>query len=94
MNTHFAPTPTHSKAKASTINHKLLVIICLVVICYIPTLFIHGDADEVVPIEPSAKQGHKIVANSELHVIKGAPHGCVFTHIDEVNKTLLNFFKK
>ncbi|MFC7356993.1 alpha/beta fold hydrolase [Jejudonia soesokkakensis] len=60
----------------------------------IPTLFIHGDADEVVPIEPTAKQGHKLVANSELEIIKGAPHGCVFTHKEEVNKILLTFFKK
>ncbi len=59
----------------------------------IPTLFIHGDADEVVPIDPTAKQGHKIVKNSILEIIKGAPHGCVFTHTKEVNTLLLDFFK-
>lgn len=60
----------------------------------VPTLFIHGDEDKVVPIDPTAKQGHKLVSGSELHVIKGAPHGCTFTHTDEVNETLLNFMKK
>lgn len=59
----------------------------------VPTLFIHGDADKVVPIEPTAKQGHKIVKNSKLEIIKGAPHGCVFTHTKEVNKILLDFLK-
>lgn len=58
----------------------------------IPCLFIHGDKDEVVPIAPTAKQGHKIVKNSLLKVIKGAPHGCVFTHTEEVNSILLDFF--
>jgi len=58
----------------------------------IPTLFVHGDADQVVPIDPTAKQGHKIVKDSKLEIIKDAPHGCVFTHTDEVNKILLNFF--
>ena len=59
----------------------------------IPTLFMHGDADEVVPIEPTAKQGHKMVPESRLHIIEGAPHGCFLTHKDEVNKTLLEFLK-
>ncbi|GEQ84868.1 arylesterase [Patiriisocius marinistellae] len=59
----------------------------------VPTLFIHGDADEVVPVKPTSEQGHKIVNNSKLHIIKGAPHGCVFTHKEEVNKTLLDFLK-
>jgi len=59
----------------------------------IPCLFVHGDADKVVPIDPTAKQGHDIVKGSKLEIIKGAPHGCVFTHTKEVNKILLDFFK-
>ncbi len=59
----------------------------------VPTLFIHGDADNVVPMKPTAEQGHKMVKNSKLHVIKGAPHGCVLTHKDEVNETLIKFLK-
>ncbi|MCH2490825.1 MAG: alpha/beta hydrolase [Flavobacteriales bacterium] len=60
----------------------------------IPTLFIHGDADEVVPMAPTAKQGHELVPNSTLEIIEGAPHGCVFTHKEQVNKLLINFFEK
>ncbi len=59
----------------------------------VPTLFIHGDEDNVVPPKPTAEQGHRIVKNSKLEIIKGAPHGCVFTHTKEVNKILLDFFK-
>ncbi|MAZ26151.1 MAG: alpha/beta hydrolase [Cytophagaceae bacterium] len=57
----------------------------------VPTLIIHGDADEVVPIEPSAKQAAKIVPHGQLEVIKDAPHGLVFTHTEKVNKILLDF---
>ncbi len=59
----------------------------------IPTLFIHGDADATVPKEPTAEQGHNIVKDSTLEIIAGAPHGCVFTHTDEVNKMLVDFLK-
>jgi len=59
----------------------------------IPTMFIHGDQDQTVPKEPTAEQGHKIVKDSILHIIKGAPHGCTFTHKDEVNKLILDFIK-
>lgn len=59
----------------------------------IPTLFIHGDADATVPKEPTAEQGHNIVKNSSLEIIKGAPHGCTFTHANEVNKLMIDFLK-
>lgn len=59
----------------------------------VPTLFIHGDADQIVPIEPSTKQGHSIVKNSKLEIIKDAPHGLYVTHKDEVNKILVKFMK-
>ncbi|WP_438962157.1 alpha/beta fold hydrolase [Nonlabens sp.] len=57
----------------------------------VPTLFIHGDADQIVPMEPSSKQGHKIVSNSKLEIVKGAPHGLYVTHKHEINKLLLDF---
>lgn len=59
----------------------------------IPTLFIHGDADNIVPITPSAKQGHELVKNSKLEIIENAPHGCFVTHKKEVNKLILDFLK-
>jgi len=59
----------------------------------IPTLIIHGDADQVVPIKPSGEQAASIVKGSHYEVIEGAPHGLVFTHTDEVNKILIDFLK-
>ncbi|MAP54670.1 alpha/beta hydrolase [Altibacter sp.] len=59
----------------------------------VPTLFIHGDADEIVPMGPTSQQGHELVPNSALQVIDGAPHGCVFTHTELVNKIMINFMK-
>ncbi|TVZ51265.1 alpha/beta fold hydrolase [Dokdonia sp. Hel_I_53] len=59
----------------------------------VPTMFIHGTADEVVPPTPTAKQGHEIVNGSRLEMIEGAPHGCVFTHTEKVNSLLLDFLK-
>ena len=59
----------------------------------VPTLFIHGDADNIVPIEPSSKQGHELVEDSRLEIIKDAPHGLYVTHTEELNEILLDFLK-
>lgn len=59
----------------------------------VPTLFIHGDADNIVPVEPSSKQGHEIVKGSKLEMIKDAPHGLYLTHKEELNKLILDFIK-
>ena len=59
-----------------------------------PTLIVHGDADATVPIATSAKQADKGIANSQLEIIKGAPHGLNITHKDELNKILIDFLKK
>jgi len=60
----------------------------------IPTLVVHGTADQVVPIEMSGKKSAEMVANSELHEIMDAPHGLVLTHTAEFNKILIDFLKK
>ena len=57
----------------------------------IPTLVIHGDSDQAVPLEVSGAQTHALVPRSELVVIKEGPHGLNWTHADEVNKALLQF---
>jgi len=59
----------------------------------IPTLVVHGDADEVVPIEISGKKSADMISNSEFHVIEEAPHGLVLTHTAEFNKILIDFLK-
>jgi non-heme chloroperoxidase len=59
----------------------------------VPTLIIHGDADQIVPISASALLSAKLVRNAELKVYHGAPHGLCSTLKDQVNADLLAFFK-
>jgi non-heme chloroperoxidase len=59
----------------------------------IPTLFIHGDDDQIVPIDDAARKAVKIVKNATLKVYPGAPHGLATTHKNELNKDLLDFAK-
>ncbi|NUO59908.1 MAG: alpha/beta hydrolase [Hamadaea sp.] len=59
----------------------------------VPTLIIHGDDDQIVPIVASANKSSKLIKNSELKVYKGAPHGLTATHQDEFNADLLAFLK-
>ena len=60
----------------------------------VPTLILHGDDDQIVPIGASAMLSSKIVKNATLKVYKGAPHGMCTTHKDQVNEDLLDFFKE
>ncbi len=59
----------------------------------VPTLIIHGDDDQIVPIADSALLSSKIVKNATLKIYKGAPHGLCTTHKHQVNEELLAFFK-
>ena len=59
----------------------------------VPTLIIHGDADQIVPISDSAELSSKIVKNATLKVIHGAPHGLCTTRADQINALLLDFLK-
>lgn len=59
----------------------------------IPTLILHGDDDQIVPIDDSAKLSYKIIKNANLKIYKGAPHGMCSTHKDQVNADLLAFIK-
>jgi non-heme chloroperoxidase len=56
-----------------------------------PTLILHGDDDQIVPIRASALLSHKLVRNSQLKVFKGEPHGMCTTLKDQVNADLLAF---
>lgn len=58
-----------------------------------PTLIIHGDADQVVPIKPTAEQAHRLIPHSELKVYEGAPHALVVTDKDRYNADLLAFLR-
>jgi non-heme chloroperoxidase len=57
-----------------------------------PTLFLHGDDDQIVPIDDSSKLAVKLVKNGTLKIYKGAPHGMCTTLKNQVNEDLLAFF--
>ncbi|HET6275953.1 MAG TPA: alpha/beta hydrolase [Candidatus Cybelea sp.] len=59
----------------------------------VPTLFIHGDDDQIVPIADSSELSVKLVPNGRLEVYRGAPHGLCSTMKDRVNADLLAFFR-
>jgi non-heme chloroperoxidase len=59
----------------------------------VPTLILHGDDDQIVPIGASAMLSSKLVKNATLKVFKGAPHGMCTTLKDQVNADLLAFLK-
>jgi len=60
----------------------------------VPTLIIHGDDDQIVPIDASGRASAKLVRNSKLIVYPGAPHGLTDTHKDRLNKDLLAFLQQ
>ncbi len=59
----------------------------------VPTLIIHGDDDQIVPIGASALLSSKIVRGATLTIYPGAPHGLCSTHKDKVNADLLSFIR-
>jgi len=58
-----------------------------------PTLILHGDDDQIVPIDGAARLSAKLVKNATLKVYAGAPHGMCSTHADKVNADLLEFLQ-
>ena len=60
----------------------------------VPTLIMHGDDDQVVPIGITALVSSKIVKGATLKVYPGLPHGMCSTHKDVINADLLEFIKK
>jgi non-heme chloroperoxidase len=60
----------------------------------VPTLILHGDDDQIVPIGASALLSSKIVRGATLKVISGAPHGMCSTHKDQINAELLTFLQQ
>jgi non-heme chloroperoxidase len=59
----------------------------------VPTLVVHGTADRILPIEATGARTHEMVKGSQYVVIDDAPHGCLWTHADEVNHALLEFIR-
>jgi non-heme chloroperoxidase len=59
----------------------------------VPTLILHGDDDQIVPIGASAMKSSKLVKKATLKIYTGGAHGMCTTRKDEVNKDLLDFIK-
>ncbi len=59
----------------------------------VPTLVLHGDDDQIVPIAASALLSAKLIRNATLQVYEGAPHGMCTTLKDRVNADLLAFLR-
>jgi non-heme chloroperoxidase len=59
----------------------------------IPTLVLHGDDDQIVPIADSALLSAKLIRKATLKVYPGAPHGLMATHRDQFNSDLLAFIQ-
>ena len=59
----------------------------------VPTLVLHGDDDQIVPIGAAAMMSAKLVKGATLKVYKGAPHGLTDTHKDQLNADLLAFVR-
>src|SRR6202047_3788262 len=60
----------------------------------VPTLILHGDDDQIVPIGAAALMSAKLVKNAKLKVYPGAPHGMCSTLKDQISSELLGFFKR
>lgn len=59
----------------------------------VPTLVVHGDDDQIVPLDISGKASAALVKNAKLLIYKGAPHGLADTHKDRLNQDLLDFLR-
>jgi len=59
-----------------------------------PTLVIHGDDDQIVPIDISGRASAKLIKGAKLIVYPGAPHGLTDTHKERVNADLLAFIRQ
>lgn len=59
-----------------------------------PTLILHGTADNILPIDATARRFSKLVPEAQYVEIEGAPHGLLWTHADEVNEALAEFLAR
>jgi peroxiredoxin len=60
----------------------------------VPSLIVHGTADNILPIDATGREFTKALPDAEYVEIEGAPHGLLWTHGAEVNEALLGFLKK
>jgi pimeloyl-ACP methyl ester carboxylesterase len=58
-----------------------------------PSLILHGDKDNILPIDATGRRFHKAFPEADYIEIEGAPHGLLWTHAEEVNEALLDFVR-
>lgn len=59
----------------------------------VPTLVVHGDDDQIVPLANSGQLSAKLVKGANLEIYRGAPHGLADTHKEQLNEDLLTFLR-
>lgn len=59
----------------------------------VPTLILHGEDDQIVPVHDSAKKSERLIEGAKTIYYPGAPHGLTATHQDQVNADLLAFLR-
>jgi non-heme chloroperoxidase len=59
----------------------------------VPTLTLHGEDDQIVPVQISAMKSSGIIKDAKDVIYPGAPHGTTTTHQDEINSELLRFME-
>ncbi|WP_431247204.1 alpha/beta fold hydrolase [Leifsonia xyli] len=60
----------------------------------VPALILHGTADNILPIDATARPFHALLPQAEYVEVEGAPHGLLWTHAAEVTEALLAFLRK
>jgi non-heme chloroperoxidase len=60
----------------------------------VPMLVLHGDADQVLPIDKTANRLPGLIKDMQLTVVEGGPHAIPWTHADPVNTALLDFLRR
>ena len=60
----------------------------------VPVLVLHGDADQVLPLDKTAKRLPGLIKDVQLTVIEGGPHAIPWTHAGQVNTALLEFLRR
>jgi non-heme chloroperoxidase len=60
----------------------------------VPTLVIHGEDDQIVPVKDSARKAARLIKDAREIYYPGAPHGITATHQDQINADLLNFLRE
>ena len=59
----------------------------------VPVLVIHGDADQVLPLDKTASRLPDLIKDMRLVVVEGGPHAIPWTHAEQVNTALLDFLR-